>query len=273
MKRVAWLTDVHLNFLEEVDRRQFLRSVAALSADAVLISGDIAESPDVAGHLADVASAVRRPVYFVLGNHDFYKGSIARTRQQVTQRADGSDWLVYLTAAGVVELSPTTALVGHDGFGDARLGDYARSDVLLNDVLLIDELKRWNIGPWQPDRVMLERVLHALGDEAAEHFARVLPEALAGHRHVVAVTHVPPFAESAWHRGRQSDPYWLPYFACKAVGDVMRDVMQNHPDRELTVLCGHTHGSGEARILDNLRVLTGGATYGEPAVQRVFEFE
>jgi hypothetical protein len=38
---------------------------------------------------------------------------------------------------------------------------------------------------------------------------------------------------------------------------------------QLTVLCGHTRGGGEAEILPNLRVLTGGARYGNPAVQRV----
>lgn len=32
---------------------------------------------------------------------------------------------------------------------------------------------------------------------------------------------------------------------------------------------GHTHGGGEADILPNLRVLTGGARYGNPTVQRV----
>ena len=39
----------------------------------------------------------------------------------------------------------------------------------------------------------------------------------------------------------------------------------------MTVLCGHTHGEGQAQILPNLKVLTGGAKYGEPRVQRVFE--
>jgi hypothetical protein len=41
----------------------------------------------------------------------------------------------------------------------------------------------------------------------------------------------------------------------------------------MTVLCGHTHSSGEAQILPNLRVLTGGAVYGKPALQRVLEVE
>ena len=47
--------------------------------------------------------------------------------------------------------------------------------------------------------------------------------------------------------------------------------MKAHPNRELTVLCGHTHGEGEAQILKNLRVLTGGAKYGVPTIQQVFE--
>ncbi len=38
-------------------------------------------------------------------------------------------------------------------------------------------------------------------------------------------------------------------------------------------MCGHTHGEGEAQILPNLKVLTGGATYGEPTLQRVLEVD
>jgi hypothetical protein len=41
----------------------------------------------------------------------------------------------------------------------------------------------------------------------------------------------------------------------------------------MTVLWGDTDGSGEAQILPNLRVLTGGAVYGKPCVQRVIEVE
>jgi hypothetical protein len=37
----------------------------------------------------------------------------------------------------------------------------------------------------------------------------------------------------------------------------------------MTVLCGHTHSAGEARVLPNLRVLTGGAEYDRPEMQRM----
>ncbi len=131
--------------------------------------------------------------------------------------------------------------------------------MLLNDYVLIEELA--HIGP----EARLER-LHALGDAAAEHFRRVLPEAIAHFRSVIAVTHVPPFREACWHRGQISDDNWLPHFACKALGDALVDVMSAHPDRELLVLCGHTHSPGEAQVLPNLRVRTGGAEYGRPEI-------
>ena len=159
-------------------------------------------------------------------------------------------------------LTEETGLVGHDGWADGRLGDYARSEVLLNDYLLIEELS----GLDKEDR--LGR-LHALGDEAAAHFRALLPEALERFRRLIVLTHVPPFREACWHRGRVSDDDWLPHFSCRAVGEVLAEAMAAHPECEMTVLCGHTHSPGEAQILPNLRVLTGGAEYGRPAIQRV----
>ena len=99
----------------------------------------------------------------------------------------------------------------------------------------------------------------------------LLPDALDRFQHVLVVTHVPPFRESCWHEGRISDNDWLPHFACKAVGDVLADEMKKHLGKQMTVICGHTHGAGEAQILPNLRVLTGGAEYGNPVKQRVLE--
>ena len=85
--------------------------------------------------------------------------------------------------------------------------------------------------------------------------------------------HVPPFRESCWHEGRVSDDEYLPHFSCKAVGEVLLRCMRARPDRKLTVLCGHTHGRGSVDMLPNLSVVTGGADYGRPAVQAVWDVE
>jgi len=43
--KLAWLTDIHLNFLKKDRRKQFFDSIINSYCDAVLISGDIAEAP------------------------------------------------------------------------------------------------------------------------------------------------------------------------------------------------------------------------------------
>ncbi|MEK7404339.1 MAG: metallophosphoesterase [Acidobacteriota bacterium] len=264
MGRIGWLTDIHLNFLSEPERRRFYDSLHAAMLDAVLIGGDIGVAGSVELYLAEMEACLAVPIYFVLGNHDFYGGSIAAVRQRVRRQAAGARRLHWLSEAGVIKLSETTALVGHDSWGDGRFGDHFRSDVLLNDFFLIEELR--GLDKWE----LLAR-LNALGDEAARHLGRVLPEALESFSHVIVLTHVPPFKEACWHEGRISSDDYLPYFASRAVGEALLAAIEARPDRRLTVLCGHTHSPGVAQVRTNLVVYTGGAEYGRPVIQQMLE--
>ena len=263
--RAIWLTDIHLEFLDDSAFSAFLRELGGKRGDAVLISGDIAQAPTVTGYLARMAHSLRIPIYFVLGNHDFYHGSISGVRQAVREMSAASPLLHWLSEGEPVRLDSTTCLVGHDGWGDARLGDCSGSTVSLNDFFLIRELA--GLSP-----AARRRRLGELGDQAAEHLRRAVAEALKSAEHVVVLTHVPPFREAAWYGGRPSDPQWLPYFSCKAVGDVLYEAMQRRHGQRMTVLCGHTHGGGRSLILPNLETLTGPARYGRPVVQQVFEW-
>jgi 3',5'-cyclic-AMP phosphodiesterase len=258
--QLAWLTDLHLNFVDQNGIDGLCRRVRDERADAVLISGDIAEAPDLEEYLEFLGRQVDRPIYFVLGNHDFYRGSLSEVRARIAALCRQSPHLHWLSQETVIELTLQTGLIGHDGWADGRLGDYAGSDVLLNDYFLIEEL-----AGLEPE-ARLEQ-LHALGDQAADHFRSVLPGALERYRRVIVLTHVPPFREACWYQGQTSGDAWLPHFACKAVGDALVEAMSAHPDRELLVLCGHTHSPGEARILPNLRVFTGAAEYGRPGIE------
>ncbi|MFM8551684.1 MAG: metallophosphoesterase family protein [Nitrospiraceae bacterium] len=258
--RAAWVTDIHLNFLDAAEVRAFCAALRAESPDLVLVGGDIAEADTVERYLKTLADVVLRPIYFVLGNHDFYQGSIPSVRAAMERLCRAENRLTYLSQAGCVTLTQTTGLVGHDGWGDGRLGGYATSTVRLNDHLLIQELRGL-------DRDELLVRLKRLGDESAEYLRSVLPQALEKHERVVLLTHVPPFVEACWHEGKTADGNWAPFFTCKAVGDLLLDVMEKRQDRQLTVLCGHSHGVGRAQLLPNLEVLTGKAEYGAPEVQ------
>jgi len=266
VKRLAWATDIHLNFVSDADVEAFSRSIVALSPDAVALGGDIGDADSVLRYLAILDSILTCPVYVVPGNHDYYGGSIREVQQHVAAYCAQSLHLCWLPAAGVVPLSDDTALIGHGGWADARYGTYARSGVRLNDYRRITELT----GLTHDER---RRVLERLGDEAAAYVAEVLPQALASVSHVVLLTHVPPFREACWHEGQVSDDTYLPHFACKAMGDVLLATMSEHPDRKLTVLCGHTHSGGIAHPRPNITVLTGTSTYGKPTLQMILDVE
>jgi Icc protein len=271
--RLAWATDIHLNFVPVAERCRFYDSVRQ-QADALVVSGDIAESPNIGRFIHEMGMLVDRPVYFVLGNHDFYNGSIVDTRFHVAHVIRECPNLVYLSQASVVELTPTTALIGHDGWADARLGDFVNSDVVerVNDYRLIRELRQWE-DQSTPDRSAIRVALHALGDEAARHLTTVLNEAAAKYDRVIVATHVPPFREATWHDGHPSDDNFLPHFSCKAMGDALLGAARSYPECKMLVLCGHTHGGGAYEMLDNLQILTGPAEYGKPAIQRIVEVE
>lgn len=261
MRKIAWTTDPHFNFIGLEKCREFCAGINNLGVDLLLLGGDIGEATNIESYLCFLAENMHSPIYFVLGNHDFYRGSIAEVRGKISNLCAGSDKLIWLPQSGLVQLSDETCLLGHDGWADGRIGNFIESRVILNDYRLIKELH----GLSTAERLYR---LHALGDEAAEYFRRVLPRAIAEFKHVILLTHVPPFREACWHEGEISNDEYLPHFSCQAVGDVLRNMMLGS-NAEMTVLCGHTHSRGEVRILPNLLVKTGQAVYGSPAVNEI----
>ncbi|MEA3469693.1 MAG: metallophosphoesterase [Thermodesulfobacteriota bacterium] len=264
--RYGWLTDIHLEFLDQKDIISFIQELADQNLDGLFLTGDISTATQLRAHLQLLEELFQVPIYFVLGNHDYYGGSFEAVRKTVKDTCSSVNWLNWLPESGVVQLRNDTCLIGHDGWADGRFGDYASSKVLLNDYLKIQNfVKAGEIGRLA--------VLNSLGDQAATYFQDVLPGALEQFDHVIVLTHVPPFKESCWHEGEISADDWLPHFSCKAVGDVLEKFMADFPGKQMTVLCGHTHSSGKCHVLPNLEVKTGGAVYGTPVIQEVVEFD
>jgi hypothetical protein len=266
MTRTVWLTDLHLNFLDRYELEAFCREVTAADPDAVLITGDISDAPAISKTLRLLARQWARPIHFVLGNHDFYHGSLPGIRRQMQQLCSEVPQLHWLPGAGVVELTPDTALIGHDSWADGRLGLGMESAVLLNDYFYIQEFVDLDL----PRRFQL---LASLGDEAAQYFQNTLPIALGRYQKVIILMHAPPFAQACTYEGHPTNEEVLPHFCCKVVGEVIYNQLANRPDNRAMVLCGHTHYPADVKILPNLRVLAGKAEYGMPEIQRVMELK
>jgi Icc protein len=264
LMRLVWTTDPHLNHVPVNAWEHWVQANRSAQPQGILITGDISEGDDVVFQLQRIAESLPFPIYFVLGNHDFYQSSIGQTRRRVIEACREHPRLFYLTDLDPLEMPGGAFLLGDDGWGDGTVGDYEGSPVRINDFELIDEFKSVAPSQWK-------QLLQDQGEQSARrlrHKLRILP---GDTRSVIVLTHVPPFREACWYQGNTTDDNWAPFFVCGEVGKALLAAAAERPACKITVLCGHTHNSGVAKLSENLVVYTGAADYGAPIVEGIVQ--
>lgn len=265
--KLLWLTDIHLNFLYQEERQAFYQKMVDTAADKVLITGDIAEAPSVAEILKEMAKAVNKPIYFVLGNHDYYRGKISEVKQSVIEMMQQEPLLYWLPASGPQDCGNDTILLGVDGWADGRYGDYAHSRVVLNDSRCINDLFQSSLL----GRYQLLATMQQLADQDASVLKINLINAINTYhpKKVIILVHVPPFKELCLYEGKISNDDFLPFFSSKALGEVLLEIAAQHSHIAFLTLCGHTHSKASKEIGDNLIVKVGQAEYMRPEIQEI----
>ena len=260
---LAWVSDLHFENADAPDAVDAIVDAWNRSAaEAVVCTGDIAEGALLLPTLARMERRLTKPLYFVLGNHDFYDGSIDLIRQEVAALARRSSRLHYLTAEDPISLDCRTALVGDAGWSDGRVGSFLTSDVTMRDYERIPELSGIDIA------LRAER-LFRLGTGSAERLRPKLEAAVASTRTVLVATHVPPFRQACRYKGYIADDCWAPHFVCGSVGATLAEVALSRPDRRIETYCGHCHHAAAYRPLPNLSVYASGACYHDAGKTRL----
>ena len=263
---LAWLTDIHLNCIDDAARQKFYQEIVDTHCDEILISGDIAEAPCLVDVLNEMANYTNKPIYFVLGNHDYYKGQVNAVRDAMIDLTKTNNKLFWLPASEMQKLDNDTLLIGQDGWADGRLGDYKNSRIVLNDSRMIADLFQEKIlGKYQ----LLDK-MQQLADNDAMKLKIDLENAVSQNpKKIIILTHVPPFKEACLHSGKISGDDWLPYFSSKVMGDVLANIARQNSAIEFLVLCGHTHSVANFCMYDNLTVEVGKAEYYLPEIQKI----
>jgi hypothetical protein len=257
--KIIWISDPHFDFLHRHLLDKFLSSVAAHRPGALLITGDISNAAGLEKHLTVLATSFSCPIYFLLGNHDFYGGSFAGVDRIASRLCLTYPNLVHLGYGETIVLDAETVLIGHRGWADGRAGLGRGSSIRLNDQQLITDFAGL-------DSEELFDLLEKLGDESADYVREVAPRALAQARNLIIATHVPPFAESPLYAGKPSAPNYAPHFCNVALGQTLLDVAATSPSTAITVLCGHTHHAACYQARPNLTVRVAHAEYKEPSI-------
>jgi predicted phosphohydrolase len=272
--KLAWCTDIHQDFLSPYKRELFLNDMVAAQADAFLITGDISTARDLEEHLSLIVNKVNVPIYYVLGNHDYWHGSVEGVRALTVELEQKFPNLIYLGNRSYVKMSEDTALVGHDAWYDAVNGEWKNSGFEMPDWYYIKEFadagcaQFYGRGHWMFDIPRVVGQSKALAAFCANHIEKGIAEALAaGFKKIIVATHVPPFPEAHMHEGKQGDDAAQPWFTSGLLGDVLDGSSITHPDNVFVSFSGHTHGEYHGSRRNNLHVHVGGAHYGRPHVQ------
>lgn len=251
---LAWISDPHFDHIRDrAITGDLRRALQAANVEAIVMTGDIAESATFGKCVDRLKEGTGLPVWFVLGNHDFYGSSIAETHVRAGRFGR---WLGKPECAWR-GLDATTCLVGVDGWYDFRTGRGERTGIAMNDWYQIHDFLPLSAGA-------IVAASRALAEQSAELATKKLQAAVqAGYTRIILATHVPPFVECATHRGQPSDPNWAPIMTNVALGDALYAFAVENPDVHLDVLCGHTHDRCDRMVAPNIRVRVGRAEYGK----------
>jgi predicted phosphohydrolase len=256
---IAWISDCHLDRAAPDAMDVFLDTLRSFAPDSVILTGDTSNANRLVADLERIADAAQAPLHFVLGNHDYYGGSVGQVRDAVIALAARRPDIQWLPPVAPLRLNHETLLVGVDGWADGRHGEPLRTPLVLNDDRLIAEVAA------QDGRMAKLVVKRILADADAGRLDTLLARAAdAAPRRIVVATHVPPFVEALAPGSRESHPDWHPLLVSGATGAVLRTFAGSHPGIHIEVFAGHSHSACRATILANLEVRVAGARYGRP---------
>lgn len=257
------MTDLHLDQAESKSTSQLLQKLETQEYDIALITGDVASSRDLAEHLTMLAKACGdRPLYFTLGNHDFYGNTIADTRQLITNVCRQIPNLHYLSSGGAVDLGNRTVLVGGDGWADGQWRGRKTKDIISPDHYSIRDFR--GLNKWECFRKMRQ-----LGQASAVSIINRMRPALRYNRQIYVASHIPAFRTSAHFDGKPCDANHQPHFVHAQLGAMLIWMAQRNSTTRFTVLGGHTHSECKDIVLENLTSIIGGHRRHRPEIQKI----
>jgi 3',5'-cyclic-AMP phosphodiesterase len=254
-RKFLWYSDTHFNFTLPWTRHNFVNKIKEESPAGLILSGDIACGLTIENTLRFFAKKIENfPIYFVLGNHDYYGTSFKATIDAVKRLTKEYPWLHWLTDHDIIEISEDVAIIGDDGWYDARLGNpiYIAYNF---DWIMVSEFRQLKTFE---DKFMYGQ---RLADESTKRIKAKLLKALEKYKTVYILTHMPPWAEASRGVGSEIGEFWLPYNINSGLGKMIEEVMLEHDNKNVNVLAGHTHVPAIVHVQHNIECLVQGGKY------------
>lgn len=253
--KYLWFTDTHLDKVTPWTLSRFIFHIVKENPTGIFLTGDISNGTLTIKHLQLLATCIKCPIYFVLGNHDYHLSSIEKMHDKIRELCKKYPNLIWMTEAGIVHVNEEVAIIGTEGWYDAENGNpkYLR---LTFDWFMTEDFRKL---PSMEARIQYWR---ELADKSAHDISDKLEKALEqGYKNIYVLTHFPPWKEATRDVGTVMEKFWLPYNANLALGKAIEKTMESHKKKHVTVLAGHTHTDCWIHVTRNIECKVSKAKY------------
>lgn len=230
-----WFTDLHLDKVLPWTLARFIAHIVKENPAGVFLTGDISNGLLTPWHLKLLAIFIKCPIYFVLGNHDYFFHSLEGMHDKIRQVCQSYPNLIWLTESGVIRINDEVALVGTEGWYSADNGkpEYLQFTF---DWFMTDDFRSMpnmnaRIDKWR-----------SMADASAQDIRSKLEMAIEqGYKTIFIATHVPCWSEATRDVGTMLERFWLPYNTNLRLGKAIEEVMIQHKKKHAIVIAGHCH--------------------------------
>lgn len=270
--KFAHISDIHLNFvtLDKAhgarSRKTFLQGIndkISLGASFILLTGDITEAPFLTSELYWLSENLKRPLYYVLGNHDYWYTSFknARNFAHIAQNLNKNGKICYLSTSNPIEMSLGVWLTGTDGWYDCRnfrqneISDFLHGREALNDFDLIEDLI--NLPGCEEEKL---QIIRDFADAEIFNLKIKLQYILSkSPKKIIIGTHIPPMILPN-SKIKENHPG---FYSCRRLMEILCEICENCKNTQFYLYCGHNHGGGNFEI-DNLHISCKESRYDYP---------
>lgn len=273
--KIIHISDTHFTYCNEKARKHFLQGInnkISQGGEIILLTGDISESPTLTSELFWLSENIKRPLYYILGNHDFYHSNFEIGRQLAKTAQNFSNlkqFICYLPSRQYVKLNTDTVLFGFDGLYDCRnykkdeISDFIDGISLQNDFVYNSTLK--NICDYEVPIETKLKVFRHYADRETKSLTLKLNNFFQSNydiiNKIIIATHVPPI----YYRNPKIEyQYDLPGFdSNKNLMDLLEIYSEKYRNKQFIVFCGHNHFGGFTEQ-DNLKIYCKASTCDSP---------
>jgi hypothetical protein len=245
-----------------VDYQKAVENTRRTKPKSVLLNTDFAEASELVQFLKQLQYDVGGcPLYFTVGNHTRCN-SIHQIRSELKEYLTDTPTITHVGACDQpIALTESVALVGYDGWSEASFERWPPE---------LENLKRDARIPTRcADCHRLSQRPDSAAVKASVELIFMLSQAARQFPIVLLLTQLPLWPALSDIDDVSSNYPDVPLLASPLAGELVEAEMQEKPECNLTVLCGHVQRTACHVPLPNVEALTGQAQTMPPGVRIV----